>query len=106
MTERIHASHILLMYVGSEDSSADRSKDCALAEINALRGQLAEGADFAALAEKHSDCASAASGGELGEFTKGEMVPEFEEAAFKLKPGETSVVVETGFGFHLIHRTV
>ncbi len=105
MAERIHASHILLMYTGSENSSADRSKDDALAEINALRDQLTDGADFAALAGKHSDCASAASGGELGEFAKGEMVPEFEEAAFTLKPGETSTVVETGFGFHLIRRT-
>ncbi len=105
MAERIHASHILLMYAGSEGSSVERSKDCALAEINGLRDQLAEGADFADIAEKHSDCASAASGGELGEFAKGEMVPEFEEAAFALKPGGTSAVVETGFGFHLIHRT-
>lgn len=105
MTEYIHASHILLMYAGSDNSSADRSKDDALAEINALRNQLTEGADFAAMAEKHSDCASAAGGGELGEFTKGEMVPEFEEAAFTLKPGEISAVVETDFGFHLIRRT-
>ncbi len=105
MPERIHASHILLMYAGSENSSADRSKDDAMAEISGLLDQLTEGADFAALAKKHSDCASAASGGELGEFAKGEMVPEFEEAAFTLKPGETSAVVETGFGFHLIHRT-
>ncbi len=105
MAERIHASHILLMYAGSENSSADRSKDDALSEINALLEQLTEGADFAAMAEKHSDCASAASGGELGEFAKGEMVSEFEEAAFALKPDETSAVVETGFGFHLIRRT-
>lgn len=105
MPERICASHILLMYAGSDNSSADRSKEDALAEINAFRDQLMEGADFADMAEKHSDCASAASGGELGEFAKGEMVPEFEEAAFALKPGETSAVIETGFGFHLIRRT-
>ncbi len=105
MSERIYASHILLMYAGSENSSADRSKDEALAEINAIRDQLMDGADFATLAEKHSDCASASSGGELGEFAKGEMVPEFEKAAFALKPGETSTAVETGFGFHLIQRT-
>ena len=105
MPERICASHILFMYAGSDNSSAERSKDDALTEITALRDQLTEGADFAAMAEKHSDCASASSGGELGEFDKGEMVPEFEEAAFSLEPGGTSAVIETGFGFHLIRRT-
>ena len=104
MSDRIIASHILLMYDGSMRSTATRSKEEALAEIEAIRKQIEDGGDFAELAEKHSDCASARSGGALGEFGRGQMVPEFEEAAFALETGETSGVVETDFGYHLICR--
>lgn len=105
MPDRVQASHILLMYAGSMRSSATRSKAEASQAIADLKSQLDGGADFAALAREHSDCPSSRRGGDLGVFGSGQMVPAFEEAAFGLAVGDTSGVVETPFGFHLIHRT-
>ncbi len=105
MTDQVQASHILLMYEGSARSSATRSKEEALAEIEGLAGQLAEGADFGELAAAHSDCPSGQRGGDLGLFGRGQMVGAFEDAAFGLEVGQTSGVVETDFGYHLIQRT-
>ena len=105
MTEQINASHILLMYAGSERSKATRSKDEAKTQIEAIKSELDEGADFAALARTHSDCGSAAAGGNLGGFGRGQMVKAFEDAAFDLEVGQTSGVVETAFGYHIIRRT-
>jgi parvulin-like peptidyl-prolyl isomerase len=105
MADQINASHILLMYAGSERSSAKRSKEEAQGQIADLAKELQDGADFAALARQHSDCGSAQSGGDLGGFGRGQMVKGFEDAAFALAVGDTSAVVETPFGFHIIHRT-
>ncbi len=105
MSAQVAASHILLMYAGSQRSSATRSKEEALSEIGDLKTRLEEGADFGELARAHSDCPSGQSGGDLGSFGRGMMVPEFENAAFGLEVGGTSDVVETPFGYHLIHRT-
>jgi len=105
MSAQVSASHILLMYAGSAESSATRSKADALKEIERLREAVIGGADFAELAGQHSDCPSGEDGGELGTFSKGEMVPEFEKAAFALPVGGVSPVVETSFGYHIIQRT-
>jgi len=71
-----------------------------------LKKQIDGGADFASLAKKHSQCPSGRSGGDLGTFSKGEMVPEFETVVFgKLPINETSAPVKTQFGFHLIQVT-
>ena len=102
---QVRASHILLMYKGSSRSSASRSKDEALTGIEDLARQIADGADFALLARGHSDCPSSAQGGDLGFFGRGQMVPEFEAAAFSMQPGEVSDVIETAFGYHLVRRT-
>ncbi len=105
MADQVRASHILLMHEASDRSSATRTKEEAAAEIAELQTQIADGADFAELATKHSDCPSSSKGGDLGEFGRGMMVPEFEETAFGLDVGATSGVIETSFGYHLIQRT-
>ena len=105
MTDQVSASHILLAYSGAQNSSATRTRDEALDEMNGLKSQLDEGADFAELAIAHSDCPSSPQGGDLGDFGRGMMVPEFETAAFAMGVGDVSDVVETAFGYHLIQRT-
>ena len=87
--ERIHARHILV------------SGDEKLAEV---QGELKAGKSFDVVAKEHSiDPGSAANGGDLGEFPRGVMVPEFEKAAFALKnPGDVSEPVKTQFGWHII----
>jgi len=105
MADQINASHILLMYAGSERSSATRRKEEAEAQIAGIEEKLQGGADFAALAREHSDCSSSQAGGDLGGFGRGQMVKGFEDAAFGLEVGGTSGVVETPFGFHIIRRT-
>jgi len=97
--ERVHASHILVT-VEAEDSVED--KEGAKAKIDRISRELEAGADFAATAIKESEGPSAPKGGDLGEFTRGQMVGEFETVAFALPVGEISGVVETQFGYHLI----
>lgn len=97
--ERIRASHILIKV----DSKADKSKkEAALRKIKDIQKQVKKGGDFAALAKKYSEGPSGARGGDLGYFSRGQMVKPFENAAFALKPGQVSDVVETQFGYHLI----
>jgi len=105
MSDQVSASHILLMHEGSPDSTATRTKEEAAGQIAGLKAEIDGGADFAALARSHSDCSSAGAGGDLGSFGRGMMVPEFEAAVYGLEIGEVSDVIETTFGYHLIHRT-
>ncbi len=105
MADKVRASHILLMYAGSARSTAARTKDEAQTLIAQLKGQIDSGTDFEQLAREHSDCPSGKSGGDLGDFGRGQMVPPFEQAAFTMEVGSTSDVVETDFGYHLIRRT-
>ena len=105
MTGQVRVSHILLMYEGSERSTATRSKEEALSEIGGIKERIAGGEDFAALAAEHSDCPSGREGGDLGFFSRGAMVPEFDEVAFDLAVGADSDVVTTAFGYHLLRRT-
>jgi peptidyl-prolyl cis-trans isomerase C len=98
--ESVHASHILVT-VPQNATPADKAKARAKAEqiLKKVRG----GADFAAVARAESqDPGSAPNGGDLGFFPKGQMDPAFEQAAFALKPGAVSGVVESQFGFHII----
>jgi parvulin-like peptidyl-prolyl isomerase len=105
MAETVRASHILLMYQGSSRSTATRSKAEAQQQIQNILTQVQGGADFAQLAQQHSDCPSKAKGGDLGTFGKGQMVKAFEETAFTMPVGNVSGVVETDFGYHIIKRT-
>jgi peptidyl-prolyl cis-trans isomerase C len=98
--DSVHASHILIRTPEQADAAA---KAKARSQAEGLLAQLKKGADFAGLAKQFSqDPGSAPNGGDLGFFSKGQMVPAFEQAAFALKPGETSGVVETPFGYHII----
>ena len=100
------ARHILVKPDASKDASPSdvvKAKDAARAKAEGLLKELAGGADFAAMAKLHSeDKGSGAKGGDLGYFSLGRMVKPFEAAVIKLKVGETSDLVETRFGFHII----
>ncbi len=97
--ERVKASHILLQ-VNQNDPEATRAAK--KAEVQRILGEIKKGADFAEMARKFSDCPSKQQGGDLGFFERGRMDPEFEKAAFGLKTGQMSGVVETQFGYHII----
>lgn len=97
--EMVKAHHILIKI----DPKADDShKAEARKKIEDIQNKLKKGEDFASLAKEFSQCPSSASGGDLGYFTRKQMVKPFAEAAFALAPGEVSHVVETEFGYHLI----
>jgi peptidyl-prolyl cis-trans isomerase D len=98
--ERVKVRHILLKTDGKPASEEPQIK----AKAEDLLKQIRGGADFAALAKKNSeDPASAVNGGEYPGFvTRGQTVPEFEKAAFSLKPGQTSDLVKTQYGYHII----
>ena len=70
-----------------------------------LKQQIADGADFADLAKKHSQCPSGKNGGALGEFGPGQMVPEFDKVVFSAPVGEVQGPVKTQFGYHLVEVT-
>ncbi len=89
MANKIKASHILV----------DK-----LSKAQEIREQVTP-KNFAELARKYSSCPSRKRGGNLGEFGRGQMVKEFEQAAFALNVGEISQPVKTKFGYHIIMRT-
>jgi peptidyl-prolyl cis-trans isomerase C len=97
--EQMRASHILVR-VDEKADPAQKAK--AKAEIETVLKQARAGADFAKLAQQHSQDGSAAQGGDLGFFSRGQMAPAFDKAAFALKPGQISDVVTTQFGYHVI----
>ena len=90
MSTKVRASHILV-----------EKQSQALKIFEELKG----GADFRELAKKYSICPSGKKGGDLGQFGRGQMVKEFEQAAFTLKTGQVSEPVKTKFGYHIIKRT-
>jgi len=98
-SEKVRARHILIKV--SPDVS-DQEKADAESKIQVVLKEARDGADFAELAKKNSECPSASQGGDLGYFTRGQMVKPFEEAAFALEPGQISEIVETQFGYHII----
>ena len=100
--EQVRASHILIKV----DPQANESQKAeARQRIEEIQEKLRQGEDFEVLARQYSECPSAASGGDLKYFRRGQMVKPFEVVAFSLKPGEVSEIVETRFGYHLIKVT-
>ena len=97
---RVRASHILIQVPQGADTA---TKAAAKTKAEGILKDLKAGKDFAAAAKENSqDPGSAVNGGDLGFFEQGQMVPPFEQAAFALKPGQMSEIVETQFGFHII----
>jgi len=97
--EKVKASHILIKV----DPQADKThRSQARGKLEKIQQKLEKGGDFAALAKEFSEGPSSARGGDVGYFRRGQMVKPFEDAAFALKPGEVSDIVETKFGYHLI----
>ena len=106
--EKAHVRHILLMSVDPATRPptplATNTVAAKRKQIDDLLKQVKAGGDFAALAKQYSeDPGSKGNGGELPEFAHGEMVPEFEAAAFSLAKGQTSDVITTVYGFHIIN---
>lgn len=100
--DSMRASHILIMVKEKSDA---KTKAAAKAKAEKLLALLKKDASlFEELAEKESQCPSGKNKGSLGAFTKGRMVPEFEQAVVNLKTGEISGIVETKFGYHIIRR--
>ena len=103
---KVQASHILYMYKGPRARpTVTRTKEEAMKAAEATLAKLKAGGNFEELAKSESDCPSKARGGDLGAFGRGQMVPPFEKAAFALKVGELSGIVESPFGYHVIKRT-
>lgn len=108
---KIRAAHLLVKHRDSRrpmswrEANITRSKDEARATISGYEKRIRTGEiSLGDLAATESDCSSAHKCGDLGYFGKGDMQQAFEEAAFSLKPGEISGVVETASGLHLIER--
>jgi peptidyl-prolyl cis-trans isomerase C len=102
--ESVHASHILARVITSADPKANEdSKAKAKQKIAEIGKKLKAGEDFAKVAKEESeDPGSGPKGGDLGFFSKGQMVPVFEKTAFELEAGKVSPIVESEFGFHII----
>jgi peptidyl-prolyl cis-trans isomerase D len=94
--EQVRASHILLKTEGKDEAAVKKQAEDLLAKVRA-------GGNFAQLATQYSeDEVSKAKGGDLDYFNKGQMVPEFDKAAFSMSPGQISDLVKTQYGFHII----
>ena len=104
--EKANARHILIAFAGSpaaQPGKPELTEEQAKAKAEELRKKIQGGASFEELAKAESDdVGSGANGGSLGEFGRGQMVPEFEQAAFTTPVGQLSDVIRTQFGYHLL----
>lgn len=98
--EQVQVRHILIKVPqGAEASTVEAAR----LRLEAMRNKIGQGVDFASIARSGSEDASASEGGELGYFSRGRMLPEFEATAFALAPGAVSEPVRTAVGWHLIY---
>jgi len=101
-TDRSQAQHILLKC----DPKDNKELAVARSRLLKIKSEIENGAKFADLAAIHSDCPSGkSSGGSLGWFGRGMMVPEFDQAVFSMQIGELSDIIQTQFGVHIIYKT-
>ena len=112
-SNQVRATHLLIKHQGSRnpvsrrtnESTANVSKDAAIAELNQWLAKIKSGElSFEDAAQQRSDCGSFAKGGDLGFFGPGMMQKPFEDASFALKVGEISGIVDTDSGVHIIKR--
>ncbi len=101
----IYETRLLRQKVMEKFTSDESINEESRKKAEEVLAKVKAGEDFAALAKQYSQDTSASNGGDLGLFGKGKMVPEFEQAAFALKAGETSGVVKTVYGYHIIRVT-
>ena len=99
VSEKLKLRHILFLL---DDTLPDEDKRFKRQKASQALQKIRSGADFVAVAKEFSEDISASTGGDLGEIERGKMVPEFEKAAFRLKEGEVSGLVETPYGLHII----
>jgi len=97
--EQVRASHILIKVAEDDD---EEKKSAAMQKIEEVQIKVEAGDDFAKLAQTYSEGPSRTQGGDLGYFDRRKMVKPFSDAAFRLQPGETSPIVKTRFGYHII----
>jgi peptidyl-prolyl cis-trans isomerase C len=97
--ESVHVRHILTTIDPKDDEKTKAEKK---AKMETLRKQIIEGADFAEIAKKHSDCPSKEGGGDLGDIKKGQTVKPFEDAAFSQEVNAIGPVITTEYGYHII----
>mmetsp|Transcript_6540 Transcript_6540/g.11285 ORF Transcript_6540/g.11285 Transcript_6540/m.11285 type:complete len:114 (+) Transcript_6540:55-396(+) len=112
MGDTVRCSHLLVKHKGSrrpsswKEQNITRTKEDARRILEGHRQRIASGeVKFEALASTESDCSSAKQGGDLSHFRRGDMQKAFEDAAFALKVGELSGIVDTDSGLHIILRT-
>jgi peptidyl-prolyl cis-trans isomerase D len=98
LPERVKAQHILFKTPGKSPEEVEKIKD----KARQVMDRAKKGEDFGSLAKQFSEDSTAASGGDLGEFGHGQMVPEFDKVAFSLGVGAISDLVQTQFGIHII----
>lgn len=99
----LFSAEVEVAQIVKKASVGKTQKNLAKQKLEQIRQRIMNGEDFGTLAKQFSeDYASARGGGELGFFNRGELVPEYEAASFKMKPGEISPVIESQFGFHVI----
>lgn len=97
--EQVRAAHILLKV---EEEATDSERDAARKQAEEIRNKVLDGEDFAQLAQAHSACTSASTGGELGWLSRDQRTKPFTDAAFATPPGGLSEVVKTALGYHVI----
>jgi peptidyl-prolyl cis-trans isomerase SurA len=100
----VNLAHVLIQWAGLKKTRSERSREDANARAQQALALLDAGRDFSLVAVDWSDGPFGPRGGALGWFQKGQMVPQFDDTAFALKPGEYSTIVESPHGFHIIMR--
>ncbi|MAY80256.1 MAG: hypothetical protein CL930_05655 [Deltaproteobacteria bacterium] len=100
----VHVAHILVQWEGLKRTTSERSQEEANERVQQALAELNSGSLFSDVAKKYSDGPAGIRGGDLGWFQQGQMVPQFDNAAFALTAGQTSGVVESPYGYHIIRR--